>query len=250
MQANSANSNKQTELLVLCLKARGLPTFQKFIDVLRETFHGWIADDILDSYIDVTDKPALERQSFRVKDLLNKADNAISSENERKPDPYKQTYRHEQQKQISQQPNPTHYYFKPGLFFPPQASFVYSSEGWSYGRRAHREYEHSRRGRESPISQVPESLRELQKTLDDETSTASRNLTILRKEEVTIKALLQQNMRQQQGIYTKQEALKEASMKIKEINDSASNIIKPKLESDMKQTRKRLSALKRVPWNV
>lgn len=232
-------------LLVACLKARGLPTFRRFLDVLRDTFHGWIADDILESHIDVTNTSILNRSSVSVKDLITKDDDPIPRDKNITRDLKSQPYHSQKMPPFYA---PTMYqYYSPGLLFPAHGGWISSPD---VARRfAKSAYEYSRnRGRESPVSQVPENLRDLQKTFQSEAASARKYLTVLRQEEVTIKALLQQNMRQQQEMLKKQEALTEATSKIKQINDSTSIIFKP--EADLKQTRKRLSALQRVPWNV
>lgn len=215
-----------------------MPTFRIFLEVLRDTFHGWIADELLDSQINISETSLLQK-TVPVRSLIENRKEA--NIRDPKPPPF---VKHITTPYIPEAPYP---YYQPGCIVAPNTFLVNSPSGMIHAYRAH-ESRHNRRGRASPITQVPENLRELQKTFDHETATARKSLAALKQEEVTIKALLQQNLRHQQDMLTKQEALTEVRTKIKQINDTTSQILKP--EVNVSQTRKRLSALQRVPWDV
>lgn len=225
-------------LLIVCLKARGLETFRKFLDVLRATFHGWIADDILEEYVDVKETSLVRRETVPVKDIINNSKSRDDKSRDKSHPPYLKP------NSAPHYSTPMYYFYHPGFFPHPNSSWVRSAGSARLDLR----HRYSRRDSISPIAQVPENLRELQRTLDNEATIARKSLTVLRQEEVTIKALLQQNMREQQDTLAKQEALINANKKIKEISDSTSKIFKP--EMVVQQTRKRISALQRVPWNI
>ncbi|XP_053403029.1 uncharacterized protein LOC128558205 [Mercenaria mercenaria] len=244
MLANKTDVDKQMTLLSICLRTRGLPAFQGFLHVLRMTFHGWLADDILDTSIDIGGMSTNVGNTIAVRDILNQMyQNKVQSEQfQYKPIylaeseypyvpyfPKGQGYRHE--------PNARH------PFTEPDAKRQTRSEHQS---RRH-EYTSASNNNEVPLSeQVPENLRYLQTAFDSESAATRKSISVLRQEEITIKALLQNNLREQQDLLSRQQALEEIKDKIKELNRTATQLYRP--EPDVHVSKKRLKHLQRIPW--
>lgn len=240
-------------LLFVCLRTRGLPAFQGFLNVLRMTFHGWLADEILDSTIKIGGMCNNIEHSVVVRDILNDMyETKLQSEHPR----YRPIY-------LAENENP---YIPP---FPKGQGHRHDINGkqnvpFFDGRRQTRS-EHQRRRHEYTsvqnsdltrnvktadevplVEHVPENLRDLQKAFDKESSTTQKSISILKQEEITIKALLQHNLRVQQDLLSRQQALQDIQDKMRELNKTATQLYKP--EPDVHISRKRLKHLQQVPW--
>ncbi|XP_052783221.1 uncharacterized protein LOC128219451 [Mya arenaria] len=233
MMANASNTDKQMTLLLVCIKTRGLASFQGFLQVLRITFHGWIADDILECNIDRS--AVVTSGLITVRDVISKAHQDNLAQKNAIQD-FKLEQKHievDSGRVNSRSPSRRHEY-----------TSIRERE-----KDDIRRYPKSRSSEvNSPITQIPENLRHLQRTFDTETASTRKSLAVLKQEEVTIKALLQQNLREQQDMLMKQETLIEIKSRIKEINQSAAHLFKP--DPDKEVTRQRLRLLQSVPWDV
>ena len=239
-------------LLSVCLRTRGLPAFQGFLNVLRMTFHGWIADDILDTYIDISGTSSANGNILPVRDILNQMhQNKVQSEQFR----YKPVYLAESE--YPYVPNIPKSHSRPSETNERSSNII--SDGRRQVRTEHRsrrhEYvpanKHDRHDRKesseiSLLDQIPENLRDLETAFDTESTSTRKSISVLKQEEITIKALLQNNLREQQDLLSRQQALQEIKDKIKELNRTATQLYKP--EPDAYVTRKRLQHLQRVPW--
>ncbi|KAH3812469.1 hypothetical protein DPMN_140902 [Dreissena polymorpha] len=226
-------------LLLFCVRARGLAALQAFLKVLRATFHGWIADNILEAQIDKVGSLAAVGK-ISVREAINRL-TAVDGQ-----------LRPTEEFPVTRFHPTTEYYHR----HRPIPSVYYLNNQhhpeWEWNRNEQRNSrsspERSRDGRGSPFRQIPENLRHLQKTFENEAAVTRKSLSILKQEEVTIKALLQQNLREQQEALLKQEALTQIKSQITEINSSAASLLKQDPGDHV--TRRRLSLLQRVPWDV
>ncbi|KAL4220373.1 hypothetical protein ACF0H5_020778 [Mactra antiquata] len=228
MMINIGNTDKQLTHLFVCLRTRGLPAFNGFLKVLRVTFHGWLADDLLDTTIE-TDHTLYKPVGgvIPLRDVINnmhqsKIGHSISAaEYLNWNDKFAEyTPKKQQNKQFD------------------TASVVSSEEGNSPTGTEH--------GRDSPITRVPRNIRDLEKVFDNESVSTTNFLATLRQEEIRLRALLQQNLREQQDLLSKQDALVEIKDKMKEISKSATQLFRP--EPDTRVKKPEAQSKKSLAW--
>jgi hypothetical protein len=214
------------------------------------TFHGWIADDILDTSIDLSYSSSAVGNTLAVRDILNQMhQNKVQSELFR----YKPVY-------LAESEYPYVPYIPKGHSYHNDKNERQSKIAPD-GRRQIRSEHQSRRHEYVPagrherkesneislMEQIPENLRDLETAFDTESTSTRKSISVLKQEEITIKALLQNNLREQQDLLTRQQALQEIKEKMKELNRTAAHLYKP--EPDVDITKKRLQHLQRVPWS-
>lgn len=251
-QASVNNTAKQMSLLFVCLKTRGLPGLQGFLHVLRLTFHGWIADDIMDAQIN---RPGFHMAQYpvSVRAVINKA-----LQDELRSDP-----EYPLEKNIVEITGKTKSYDKTKTRNFEQVD-SYGEKGRAVpvhdSRHVDRRHEYHRKrdkseerrtsrrsdgGHKSPLVKIPKNLWDLQLSFDTESAATRKSLAELKQEEMTIKTLLQQNLREQQEMLVKQETLVNINARIKEINKSAAQLFRPPPAAEVR--RERIHILQRVP---
>lgn len=219
------------------------------------TFHGWLADDILDSSIEIGGVLSSDCQTTTVRDIINRMyQTKLHDEQFR----YKPAYLTDSQYMyvpfflkgpLCQLEPQECQYFDEGRQHSDDNNIhvrhEYTAEGYSPQRRNTSISDQDTRN-VSLIEEIPKNLRDLQKVFDNEWSVTRTSLVTLRQEEITIKALLQHNLRYQQTLLTRQHALREMKGNMEELNKTATLLYKP--GPDAQVTRK-LNYLQRIPWH-
>ncbi|KAK6962852.1 hypothetical protein BgiMline_032971 [Biomphalaria glabrata] len=263
-------AHRQVPVLINCLENRGIQSLRKFLDVLRETGHGWIVEQLLDTDISLGGKarskddigyrdrhqPTYSRPNAQTTDYFStkrtrfetlREDNRRSltagqesglslstllklrepvDEAEAVPrgvihartmlaDPIAQGY-------------PPHPALLPGLGLPqytqPPVMFPRSKD------------------------EIPMTLFGLNQAFSDQDQKNQQALSVLRQEEVAIKQLMEQNLRDQGNVRRKQAAVHDIVNRLKDIHNRAKDVYEPSPQPNI--SRYRLAQLNQIPWSI
>ena len=251
-------------MLLGSLKARGLPAFINFLRVLKETFQGWIADDIYDSNISGGNGAQVEmNRAVSVKELIGQLfeDNLSQKISEE----VKKAVNEDRKK--SQQPLPVQYhmpsyvppvsynyasvdpmlhYSQPLIYYSgPSVIPVQRPRKQKHNRREMSYPEHTNyRGAYAEIAYAPSQLRSLQQAFDRESSSTNQSISLLKQEELTIRERLKQNVHEQQELVSKQLTLSEIEEKMKQITEGTSKLLHTESADDLSREKR----VERIPW--
>ena len=229
------------------LKARGVTEFIDFLHVLRETSHGWLADDIYEMQVNAAnaDQPG-ESTKVSLKEFINNLEeNAEKNRNNRS----------------SEYHYPCAYLMYPGIpFVYPVPGSMLAGQAERGNRYALAEQFQAYKPRKPPVGypddmlrrenqpsleNASKQLRSLGELYEREGVSTDQSMTLLKQEELELRTLLENNVQEQQILLNKKEAISDLEERMKEINLRASLL---HTEETDKLSRARLRHLKRVPF--
>ncbi|XP_041358999.1 uncharacterized protein LOC121375550 isoform X2 [Gigantopelta aegis] len=245
---------KQVPMLLQNLEGHGLVTIRKFLEVLRETGHSWLVGTILDteamSYEDVTPHNTRREpqiSSGRHPGLLtpdwNKRPAAVQLGNYVPPLDYKPaqatspTYVSlgkllDDRQKLQDQPKPARGQLQPKVILEDVMNkplqFTKANEASTFEE------------------DVPTSLVNLQGYFKGQCVTNEQTLSVLKQEEVAIRELLEQNIRDQAKLRRNQHALGDIASRLEEIHVKAGDVYNPTTHAQL--SRYRLAQLNQIPW--
>ena len=231
-QSKRTGPDLQMTMLFSSLKARGLPAFLNFLHVLRETFHGWIADDIHESTLSSEkDLRTGISNGVSVQELINKSfeDNVMHkiseevrkalNEDSKTQQPFPEQYSTYLDSNITGSSSYLDYYglqlaknhfnhnHKPGIIHKKsnakrrRQSATKADSGEIY----------------SNIAYAPIQLRTLQRAFKRERFYINQSIFHLKQEEFNIRALLKQNNHEHRKLISRQIELTDIEKKLKQI---------------------------------
>lgn len=249
-------------LLFSALKTRGLSAFANFLQVLRETYHAWIADELEECKISAgSDVKTAVRQTLPLKELIDKSsEESISRKISEEVNKAFVRERESLQNNLlahynmySGAPIPvTYFYLNPrdghikqvlSCYNEPEVVSVRKSRHVNPKRQAFIEPEYTP---DSEIAYAPERLRSMQRTFERERSSTDLSISFLKREELKIRGMLKQNADEQKDLVAKQNVLSEIEEKLSQINTGASKLLYMKSAGTL--SRGRLRHLEQTPW--
>lgn len=242
-------AHKQVPLLLESLENRGLPSLRKFIEVLRDTGHRYLADTILDT------------EAIPVNDVRPDTTYAHQSTRHNYSVPARHTHTvhspvrghhgavsiaHLLQMRQDKEMAPRGEIIPRTVLTDPVAIGYQGGVGggaydWT-GSQPHRAQYASRR------EDIPGTLYSLGQVFNSQLKENEQALVVLRQEEMAIKQLMEQNARDQQKVRRKQYTIDDMSKRLKDMNARASDMYEPAPHPNM--GRYRLAQLNQIPWSV
>lgn len=239
------------------MRARGLISFINFLQVLQDTSHGWLADDIYGtSVISENDINSGEKGSMPLRIYIQKYYSdilPIATENE--------PNERNREKVTPVRHRCFLYPAFPVMYADPRA--IGDRQDVEGHRDADRRpafiYTHRRPKRlnnlddpddiqdchqDPPFQHAAGQLKSIEQAFERESASTDQSMTLLKQEELTIRTLLQQNVQEQQELVHKKEVLSDLEQKLKEINIRANNMY---TEPTEELSRARIRHLKRIP---
>ncbi|KAK3576849.1 hypothetical protein CHS0354_002643 [Potamilus streckersoni] len=179
--------------LLFPLKIRGLQSLQKFLDVLRKTNHRWIADTLLETDIERGLRKAIDfKKSLRY--FLAQQENSAE---------FKTDLNEHLFGPVSKLTSPPT--TRNGFAKHLDRTLKLTGTGYSnYFRIGEGE---DRKG--SISSRVPEKLRELDKSFENESANNRNFISVLKEKELAMHTLFRQNHQEQREIEQKEKAISE-----------------------------------------
>ena len=246
-QKKNTKPNVQITMLLDALHVHGLTEFINFLEVLRDTSHGWLADDIYETKVNASNNDQSEKVSL--KEFINSLDENIE--------------KHHHARQYAY---PAGYYAYPGIpigyAFPGSLFARHDGRGdaEAFSDPVNTYMQGNHRSRRLPLGNTEEisyreyppslenaskQLRSLEEVYERESLSADKTMTLLKQEEIAIRKLLENNVQEQQILLNKKEAITDLEERMKEINVRASRLHTVETE---KLSRARLRHLQRVPF--
>ncbi|KAL3848029.1 hypothetical protein ACJMK2_018912 [Sinanodonta woodiana] len=206
----------QIQTLLFPLKIKDLRTLQKFIDVLKETHHRWIAEVVLETDIESGRRTAVDlTKSLRYWLARQDKSGTLDSDlNERLIIPLSTLT------SLSKTRN--------GL--TTHLDGVNQSNGYisaALERARNQRLTRTKNGYAnlgSISSRVPEKLRELERTFESESTNNRSLLSVLKQEELAIHAHFRQNQQEQREIEQKQKDLSELQGRMRDLEERFVNM--------------------------
>ncbi|XP_025079172.1 uncharacterized protein LOC112555150 [Pomacea canaliculata] len=241
---------KQVPLLLESMDYQGLHSLRKFIGVLRETGHRYLADLILDteaipvadlrpgtasySGSSFTDDMGLTRPTRTVHSPVRGHKAVVS---------LGQLLRQREERDVA----PRGAVVPRTLLSHPLTSAPYAvtdDAAYTWAPRAPRAQTHVVSRKED----IPSTLYGLGQVFTAQLQDNEQAMKVLRQEEMAIKQLLEQNARDQQKVRRKQYAIDDINKRLKDIGARASDMYDPAPDPNI--GRYRLAQLNQIPWSV
>ncbi|XP_076454076.1 uncharacterized protein LOC143289106 [Babylonia areolata] len=230
-------ADRQVELLLRTIEQRGLSSLRKFLEVLKETGHGYLVDAILDT------------EAIPVSDL-HAPNSTGPGEDYGNPGPANHRsgpghmaslnsllrMRQEQEQTTSR-----------GGVLPRTMLTDPVAVGYPGGAGPIHPY-HSPPSYPTNKEIVPSTLYNLEQVFNKQQKENEQAMVVLRQEELAIKQLMEQNARDQQKVRRKQFTVNDISKRLADINARASEIYDPTPHPSM--SRYRLAQLNQIPWST
>ena len=251
-QKKNTKPNVQITMLFDALRVHGLTEFINFLEVLGDTSHGWLADDIYETIVNASN---IDQSGAATKVSLKEFINSLEENIEKHHEDHARQYAY-----------PAGYYAYPGIpiaYAFPGSLFArhhglgdgeaFSDPVSTYMHENHRSRRLplgnteiiSRRTYPPSVENASKQLRSLEEVYERESLSADTTMTLLKQEEIAIRKLLENNVQEQQILLSKKEAITDLGERMKEINVRASRL--HTVETD-KLSRARLRHLQRVPF--
>ncbi|XP_059172708.1 uncharacterized protein LOC131953519 [Physella acuta] len=266
-------AHKQVPVLLGCLENKGIPSLRKFLEVLRNTGHGWMVEHILDTDISMgggkgrsTDdigyrdrhQPTFTRPHPQIADYFSKRTRLdVARPDNRKSVTAGLGYQPDAGMSLgsllkAREPVDMPETATRGiinartLFADPMAGGVYPSQpGLLPGLPAYANHPvHYPRSRE----EIPITLYGLNQAFSDQDQKNQQALSVLQQEEVAIRQLMQQNARDQGNVRRKQAAVQDIVHRLKDIHNRAKDVYEPSPNPNI--GRYRLAQLNQIPWSI
>nr|KAG5694662.1 hypothetical protein BaRGS_003940 [Batillaria attramentaria] len=251
-------AHKQVPLLLESLQNRGLPSLRKFLEVLRDTGHRYLADTILDTEAipvsDVRPDTTYARKSARDYSVPLRQTHTVHSPVRGRDGgaggvvSLAHLFRMRQDREAE----PRGEIVPRTLLADPVAVGYAGGAGgggggggldWTPGGGSqYRSHYAARR------EDIPATLYSLGQVFTHQQKDNEQALVVLRQEEMAIKQLMEQNARDQQKVRRKQYAIDDMNKRLKDINARASDMYEPAPHPNI--GRYRLAQLNQIPWSV
>jgi len=208
-------NNDQITLLLGILRSRSMDNFKRFLEVLRESLYGWLADGIMDTPMHQSKllDDMLQYKTF--KEYLSK-----NSESYDVDDNFSRSLvKIDTSPQIVQRR-------LPGI------------SGYSY--------DYQPNGYDVNMTSFPRNIFGLHSDFKSQRVETEHALSMLRQEERAIKDLWYQNSREQEHLYRNHRLLSDIDRRLRQIQSDAGQLMRP--SPNVEHTRQRLYRLQRVPW--
>ncbi|KAL3861283.1 hypothetical protein ACJMK2_007326 [Sinanodonta woodiana] len=220
----------QIQTLLFPLKIKDLRTLQKFIDVLKETHHRWIAEVLLETDIESGRRTAVDlTKSLRYWLARQDKSGTLDSDlNERLIIPLSTlTSLSKTRNGLTTHldgVNQSNGYISAALERARNQRLTRTKNGYANLRFQIGEGQ-NRKG--SISSRVPEKLRELERTFESESTNNRSLLSVLKQEELAIRAHFRQNQQEQREIEQKQKDLSELQGRMRDLEERFVNMYRP-----------------------
>ncbi|KAH9509445.1 hypothetical protein Btru_045905 [Bulinus truncatus] len=264
-------AHKQVKVLINSLENRGIQSLRKFMQVLKETGHGWIAEQLLDTDVTLGGKGrSTDDISYRDRHHLNYT----------RPHPQTTDYFSNRRDRADTVRGDNRKSFTTGLSLSDRpenglslAALLKLREPAEEPEAAARGVIHARTLFTDPIAQgyppqpatlpnysrpavafprsreeIPLTLYGLNQAFSDQDQKNQQALSVLRQEEVAIRQLMEQNMRDQGNVRRKQAAVQDIVGRLKDIHNRAKDVYEPSPHPNI--GRYRLAQLNQIPWSI
>ena len=230
------------------LKARGVSEFIDFLHMLRETSHGWLADELYEMQVNAAnvDQPGVST-SVTLKEFINNLEENAEKNRKNRSGEYHYPFGY------LMYPGIPFVYPVPGSMLAGQAERGNRNSFQAYMPRKHNDRQPPvgypddmpRLENQPSLENASKQLRSLGELYEREGVSTDQSMTLLKQEELELRTLLENNVQEQQILLNKKEAISDLEERMKEINLRASLL---HTEETDKLSRARLRHLKRVPF--